>query len=95
MIVVKVEIWPRGNEGKAFELSRAYIANDAKTSAKTDGEYGSYDAKFMQSFQFNPNKIWKKGRAENIHRKRRGVWDILFVALRSAGLDKRNPEGKQ
>jgi hypothetical protein len=91
MIVVKVELWPMGNEEKAKELSRAYIANDYETSKKTKGEYGSYDAKFMQSILFNPKKIWKKGRAENVHRKKRGVWDIIYLCLKSAGMDKRNP----
>ncbi len=91
MIVVKVEMWPLGNEKKAYELSRAYIRNDAKTTIKTKGDYGSYNADFMQSVKFNPKKVWRKGRAEHIHRSRRGVWDILYVCLESAGLGKRNP----
>lgn len=93
MLVVKVELWPGGRGGEhAKELCRAYISNDGKTSNATSGEYGAYDAKFMQSTQYNPDKVWKKGRVDKMHRKRRGVWDILYVALRSAGMGKRNPE---
>lgn len=90
MIVVKVELWPHGDESKARELSRAFISNDLKTTAETRGEYGSYECKFMQSQQFNPSKVWKKSRAKFIHRTKRGVWDILFVGLYNAGLLKRN-----
>jgi hypothetical protein len=91
MLVVKVEMWPGGNPEKAYEMTRAYIANDVKTTNETKGEYGTYNARFMQSVRFSPDKVWKRGKAEHIHRRRRGIWDILFVALRSAGLDKRNP----
>lgn len=84
-----------GDESKSKELSRAYIANDLKTSHKTNGEYGSYDAKFMQSIFFNPKKIWKVGRAENVHRKKRGVWDILYLCLKSIGMEKRNESNIQ
>jgi hypothetical protein len=92
MIVVKIEIWPFGNEEKAKEITRAYIANDGKTSSKTNGVFGSYDVRFMQSEQYNPKKVWKKGRAENVHRKKRGVWDILYLCLKSIGMEKRNKE---
>lgn len=89
MIVVKIEIWPNGDESKAREHSRAYIANDEKTTNETKGELGSYDAKFMQSVQFNPKKVWKTGRAEKIHRTKQGVWDIIYVCLKSIGMEAR------
>lgn len=44
----------------------------------------------MQSHAYNPKKIWKKSTIENIDRKNRGVWDILFCALFNAGLYRRN-----
>ncbi|EKR46034.1 hypothetical protein LEP1GSC151_2766 [Leptospira interrogans serovar Grippotyphosa str. LT2186] len=91
MIVVKIEIWKDGDPTKVREHSRAYISNDRTTTEVTNGALGSYDARFMQSEHFDPKKIWKRSRAERIHRKARGVWDILYVALRNAGLDKRNP----
>ena len=92
MLVVKIEMWPNGEEAKAYEHSRAYVANDCLTTMKSQGTYGSYNVRFMQSIKFDPKKVWKRGRAENIHRSRRGMWDILYVALRSIGMEKRNPE---
>jgi len=44
MIVVKVELWPRGFEKNSKELCRAYISNDVKTTVSTKGKYGSYNA---------------------------------------------------
>lgn len=90
MVVVKVELWPNGHEEHAKELTRAYITNNGITSKETNGEFGSYEAKFMQSYQFNPKKIWKKSTVHRIHRERRGIWDILFASLFNAGLAKRN-----
>ncbi|EKR34376.1 hypothetical protein LEP1GSC096_0054 [Leptospira interrogans serovar Hebdomadis str. R499] len=43
VIVIKVEIWPNGDESKAREHSRAYIANDGKTVKETKGAYESTD----------------------------------------------------
>ena len=91
MIVVKVEMWPLGNEKRAYEMTRAYIANLGGTTLETKGEYGTYKADFMQSVQFNPKKIWKTGAVQRIHRHKRGLWDILYVALRSIGMEERNP----
>lgn len=81
-------MWPLGNETKSREVSRAYIANDFKTSAATKGELGSYDAQFMNIY--DNTKIWRTGRAENINRQKRGVWDILYLCLKSIGMEKRN-----
>jgi len=94
MLVIKIEMWPNGDESKAYEHSRAYIVNDCKTYILSKGALGSYDVRFMQSCRFNPKRTWKIGRAENIHRTRRGLWDILYVALRSIGMEKRNPKGE-
>jgi hypothetical protein len=57
---------------------------------ETKGELGSYEAEFMQSYEFDPSKTWKKGKVKNIHRNKRGVWDILYCALHSIGMNKRN-----
>lgn len=90
MIVVNIEVWPRGDESKKYPIAKAFIANEGTTTEKTAGEYGSYTAKFMQSEQFNPHKVWKVGVADRVHRRNRGVWDILYLCLKSAGMDRRN-----
>lgn len=92
MIVVKCEMWPGGDERKAYPLCKAEIANDGDTSEETDGRKGSYKARFMQAEQFNPKKVWRSSKVPPISRSRRGVWDILYVALRNAGMEERNPE---
>lgn len=81
---------PKGNRDRSYEIARAYISNDLNTSLETKGKYGSYMARFMQSKQFNPNKVWKEGTAEMVHRTKRGVWDILYLCLKSIGMEKRN-----
>jgi hypothetical protein len=42
MLVIKCELWPMGDESKATEICRVYIANDGKTSVQTQGTHGSY-----------------------------------------------------
>lgn len=83
--MIRIEIWmiPNGDESKKFLHSIAKIVNDTKTSIKTNGELGSYNVEFMQSYKFNPRKVWRRGRAENIHRTKQGVWHILSQALKS------------
>lgn len=91
MIVVKVCMWPGGHKEQEYEIARAYIANDGKRTRETNSKKGDYIARFMQSNKFNPNKVWKTSSATNIDRVRRGVWDILYVALHSIkGMEKRN-----
>ena len=90
MLRITVEIFPKGDESKRSVICIADIWNTGLTSLKTDGVYGDYEARFMQSVSYNPKKVWKKGFAKKIHRKNRGVWDILYLCLKNAGLDKRN-----
>ncbi len=83
--MLRVEIWmiPNGDESKKFLHSTAKIVNDSTTTIATNGELGSYKVEFMQSYKFNPDKIWKTGKAKNIHRTKQGVWHILNQALKS------------
>lgn len=47
MIVIKVEMWPLGDESKAVGFSKAYISNQIVTTVKTDGTRGDYSVKLM------------------------------------------------
>lgn len=87
MIVIKIELWPYGIEDKAREISRAYIVNDIETSHRTKGKFKSYNASFLKP---NAQKVWKKGKADKVHRTKKNVWDILYLCLRSAGMERRN-----
>lgn len=99
MLKVIIEMWPKGSEANKFVHSTAIMYNDGKESFNTNGEYGSYRGVFMQSHQFNPNRAWKTSQVKRIHRRKRGVWDILFCLLYKAGMWDRNKhillEGKR
>lgn len=42
MIVVRIELWPRGDETRKRELAVAVISNQVGRSLETDGELGDY-----------------------------------------------------
>jgi len=97
MLVIKIEIWPLGSKDKAREIARAYISNDGVQTEETNGEFGSYNAYFMKNSRSGKQRdrhkksdIWKIGRAENVNRIKRGVWDILYLCLKSIGMETRN-----
>lgn len=50
MLVVKIELWPRGLESRAKELVRVYIANDG-TGTET---HGNYDVAVMRAKETRP-----------------------------------------
>jgi hypothetical protein len=81
MIVVKVEMWPKGDEKRAREIGRAHIAN-----VGGDGERADYDVKLLKSAKYsqhNAGKVYKRGRVEGF-RRHRGPWPLLFLALANA-----------
>ena len=87
MLVIKIEFWSHGSEEKAKEIARAYIVNDIKTSHTTKGKYGTYNTLFTKPHTV---ETWKKGKVEKVHRTKKNAWDILYLALKSIGMDKRN-----
>lgn len=42
MIVVRIELWPHGDETRKRELAIAVISNDVVRSLETEGEHGDY-----------------------------------------------------
>lgn len=74
MLVLKMELWPSGDETKAQLVAQANIANDG-----TGGDsVGNYNVVL-----FNGRRMWKKGRVENFPRKKRIGWDLICCALYS------------
>lgn len=69
------------------------IANDGTTSEATEGEKGSYNVK-LSKFAPKLKETWKRGRVEGFDRVKRGPWDLLYLALKSCGMDKRNRGAK-
>ncbi len=85
MIVVKVEMWPNGDESRAVEFGRMVIINQEQTTIKSQGHYGDYKVELRGGVYGRTDlyqKLWKRGKVEGFPRKTRGLWDLMFVALR-------------
>lgn len=88
MLVLKLELWPLGNEQSSKEIGRVYIANNAKTTQK-DPRYGSYTvAVCRKGTTENPLrgkvKATRTGTVENFPRLSLNVWRLVLRALRSS-----------
>lgn len=88
MIVVKVELWPRGRGDRAKELARMYIANDGEGTST----HGNYDVAVMRRGEHrapweiggggNPiAKALRTGRVENHARKALHVLQLVRRAI--------------
>lgn len=75
MIVVKLELWPFGDESKARPLGTAIIANDGS------GSNGTGNYRVVLSKRGKKAGKWKEGALEGFPRKRLGAWDLLYRAL--------------
>jgi hypothetical protein len=96
-----IDLIPRGDESRKRTLGIVEIANDG-TGAPERGNYRVVLTK-TAPFPGALRAAWKKGLlegedddaiaayVEGHHRTRRGVYDLLYRALRACGLDKRNP----
>ena len=79
-----------GGTGKPRVLGIAEISNDVQLSLDTKGKMGAYNVT-LSKWAPKEEETWKKGRVEAFDRKKRGPWDLLFLALRDC-VGKRNPE---
>ena len=100
MIVVKVEVWPYGDETGAEEIASAYIGNMGSVEGSTH-EHGNYHAVFhgketkpgeQDAPPFYPHparhpKLKGEGFVKQFPRIKKGVWELVAEALRAAGLD--------
>ena len=75
MLVVKVEIWPHGNEVKAEEIGYLRIINDGMASdGSGDSPIGNY---------IIADKLVKLGRVEG-HKRDDGFWPLVKRAIEVA-----------
>lgn len=85
MIVVKLELWPNGNESKSQSLGVAHIANESNLS-----DISSYSIKLLKSAMYssprNVGQVWRQGEVHGWPRtsKQVGPWELLYLALESA-----------
>jgi hypothetical protein len=83
MVVVKVEMWPFGDESKKYEIGQARIVNDGKGDRNT-GHYSFLLRGGVAGRSDLLDKVWKSGRVEGFARIKRGVWDLLYLCLKQA-----------
>ena len=81
MLVVRIELWPRGDASSRKTLATGTIANDG-TGTITQGNY-------QVVLKDAIGRSWKTGTVKGFPRKRRLGWDLLACALYSM-LGKRN-----
>lgn len=101
MIRCTIEMIPKGDESRKRVMGLIEIANIGGTD-----KMGNYTVRLFKTPPFSGAlvKSWKSGRLPvegddapivageviGLHRERRGVYDLLFRALRVCGLDARN-----
>lgn len=88
MIVIKVELWPKGDPARAKDMGFATIENDGTGTDKA-GNYKVTLFKWTKGGK-GSRSIWKQGGVSGFDRMKRGPWDLLFRALRGI-LGARNP----
>jgi len=99
MLVIKIELWPRGDHTRARSLGMATIANVGGTV-----QTGNYDCKLFKSPEYSTQaetrpvhemltrpkakELWRKGVVTEFPRQKLGPWDLLFRALGSLITDR-------
>lgn len=79
MLVIQVQMWPRGDKSKAYSLGTLTVALDPNT-VPTD-RLRNYSWRITR---FKDKGTWKSGRIEGHNPKTRGPWDLIFRILRDA-----------
>jgi len=78
MLVIKIELWPWGQEHQAKQLAKAVIVNTTKNE---NPEIGDYFAEFITE----GNKSSRPGEVKGHARMTEPVWTLLRKALEAAG----------
>lgn len=80
MVVVKVELWPGGDESQARMIGVAKIVNDNTGDDRT----GNYNVELSHSGKyFGRPGVWKRGRVTDYPRML-SPYNLVFAALKSA-----------
>lgn len=89
MLVIKVELWPHGDESRKKNLGIAHIANDG-TGNLSRGNY------WVKLFKWDTGKrVWKEGEFKDFPRIKLGPWDILYRALSVTVGDRNCPKEEE
>jgi len=88
VIVVKIEMWPKGDESRAREIGRTYIYNAGGTAER--GDYEVRVSRKAKEFKHEPRKVLsgegfaRTGSVKDYPRKSYNVWRLITRALKSA-----------
>jgi hypothetical protein len=86
MIVLKLEMWPHGNEDKKYEIGRTYIYNSGGTNKR-----GDYEARVCRKgkpdFKLDDLRSGKgfarRGSITDYPRLSYNVWRLIIRALKA------------
>lgn len=80
MLVVKIELWPHGDEQKKREIGRTYIWNTGEGNV----DKGEYAVAVCRRGSKERNNLTRTGLVKNYPRTKYNVWRLVIRALRSA-----------
>jgi hypothetical protein len=84
MLVIRIELHPKGDASRAEEIGRATIANDGTGTAGV----GNYVVKLLKTARYakaaNVGKVWKQGRVEGFARLRLSPYHLVMMAFADA-----------
>lgn len=84
--MIRVEIWPHGDNSRARVLGQATISNDG-TGTKGVGNY-------KVTLWRQKAGVWRSGVVTKFPRLRLGIWDLLYRALRATVEDRNERKTK-
>lgn len=87
MIVIKLEMWPGGDESEMYPLGRAYIDNISPDYS--DPRRGDYRVRICRKGHYNymsvsRGKYLRRGEVHDYPRLSYSVWRLIIRALRAA-----------
>jgi len=78
MVVVKIELWPHGNESQAKQIGEARIALDGVTATAERGDY-AVELRHAGRFWGKPGN-WKTGRLHD-HARELSPYHLVMRAI--------------
>lgn len=89
MIVVRMELWPGGDQSRAQDLGVAVIANEGESAMDS---HPAYSVRLLKAAKFSkrPGEVWRAGKVPAYPRagKRWGPWELLALALEATIKDR-------
>jgi hypothetical protein len=78
MIVIQIQMWPKGLKEKSYSLGTLTVALDPDSSTLTLRNYTWRITRFLDK------GTWKSGKILGHTPKTRGPWDLVYRILQSA-----------